>query len=589
LRKILTSIAGATSLPTISTRLLLFTLTALIILTVPATPSPAAVIQVPGDAATLAAACQQAQPGDRILLAAGQHLADNVLVPDSIVIEGNVHDPASVIIVASGAHRALRAHGIERTELRGLTIQGGRADGSTNYASSGGALMISHAAAWLHRVHFRDNQATGSGGAIQVLYGQVFLSECRFTDNHAQQGGGALDISYDSNATLAQTDFSGNSAAWGGALSIRTLSSCWLTECSLTDNTAIGPQELGGAFFSDYAATVAFYYTVMAGNSARLGGAARLNSASSSFVNCTIDGNSASQDGAGFMVRNSTINVFRSILSFNEGTPIGLEESSLLLASTNVFGNTDGDWVGVLEPLRDQDQNMEADPLFCGPGDHHLQAESPCAPTNNPVGLIGAKDVGCSSEEFQLLSFEAERHFHEVQLSWTGTGPEPEFQLQGFARSGFSNRPWTVPYRSGEEPGSFLAIDKPQNYQAALVYILEARLPGGQWSVIGQLELDPVNTTMARGLTVEGIYPNPFNPQVTIQFSLSNTSPVEVAIYDLQGRRLRILAEGELPAGVHHLVWDGRDADQRSQPTGTYLLRIVSEGKQHTAKLLLVK
>ncbi len=83
--------------------------------------------------------------------------------------------------------------------------------------------------------------------------------------------------------------------------------------------------------------------------------------------------------------------------------------------------------------------------------------------------------------------------------------------------------------------------------------------------------------------------PNPFNPQTRIGFSIPARSWVRLGIYDLTGRRVRQLVDGELSAGAHHMVWDGADEAGRSQPSGLYIARLEAAGLLATRKLTLVK
>ena len=75
--------------------------------------------------------------------------------------------------------------------------------------------------------------------------------------------------------------------------------------------------------------------------------------------------------------------------------------------------------------------------------------------------------------------------------------------------------------QADEEPGHFRATDKPQADPVPLEYTLNARFPGGSWFFLGSLQID--NTTGAAPgiLTVDSIFPNPFNPQVNILFTRS--------------------------------------------------------------------
>jgi hypothetical protein len=83
--------------------------------------------------------------------------------------------------------------------------------------------------------------------------------------------------------------------------------------------------------------------------------------------------------------------------------------------------------------------------------------------------------------------------------------------------------------------------------------------------------------------------PNPFNPRTTIRFDLPGAGPVRLAIYDLAGRLVKVLVEGERPAGSYEAVWVGRDTSGHSAPSGSYLARLVAGGKVEGVRLSLVR
>jgi len=87
-------------------------------------------------------------------------------------------------------------------------------------------------------------------------------------------------------------------------------------------------------------------------------------------------------------------------------------------------------------------------------------------------------------------------------------------------------------------------------------------------------------------------YPNPFNPQTSLRLYVpadSRSERVEVAVFDLRGRRLRALQDGLLPAGWHDFTWDGRDDSGRAQASGVYVMRAVQGPTTAAYKMTLVK
>jgi hypothetical protein len=79
-------------------------------------------------------------------------------------------------------------------------------------------------------------------------------------------------------------------------------------------------------------------------------------------------------------------------------------------------------------------------------------------------------------------------------------------------------------------------------------------------------------------------YPNPFNSSTTISYSLPKTSAVKIEIFDILGRRVGTLYEGEQTQGLHNVTWDAS-----AQTSGTYLYRVFSNAVSKTGKLIIQK
>ncbi len=85
-------------------------------------------------------------------------------------------------------------------------------------------------------------------------------------------------------------------------------------------------------------------------------------------------------------------------------------------------------------------------------------------------------------------------------------------------------------------------------------------------------------------------YPNPFNPQTVIPFSLPRAADVDLTVFDVRGRRVRVLAEGGFAAGAHQMRWDGADGAGRACAAGTYFARLRVDGEAvQTRGLVLVR
>ena len=84
-------------------------------------------------------------------------------------------------------------------------------------------------------------------------------------------------------------------------------------------------------------------------------------------------------------------------------------------------------------------------------------------------------------------------------------------------------------------------------------------------------------------------FPNPFNPETVIRYQLPAAAEAELAIYDLQGRRIRTLVSGRHNEGFYEAAWDGRDQRGAAAPSGLYLYRLRAGEQAQTRKMLLVK
>ncbi len=84
-------------------------------------------------------------------------------------------------------------------------------------------------------------------------------------------------------------------------------------------------------------------------------------------------------------------------------------------------------------------------------------------------------------------------------------------------------------------------------------------------------------------------YPNPFNAETVIPFSIDKSSFIRLAVYDLMGRNVAILAESELTSGDYRCSWSGMDRSGRVLPSGVYIYTLSANGLTQTGKMLLLR
>lgn len=84
-------------------------------------------------------------------------------------------------------------------------------------------------------------------------------------------------------------------------------------------------------------------------------------------------------------------------------------------------------------------------------------------------------------------------------------------------------------------------------------------------------------------------YPNPFNKQTTVWFSVPTSEYLELAIFDLQGRKVLTIVEGERVKGTYSMNWNGTNNQGHPVPSGIYILRLLSENSMISKKMVLVR
>ncbi len=94
---------------------------------------------------------------------------------------------------------------------------------------------------------------------------------------------------------------------------------------------------------------------------------------------------------------------------------------------------------------------------------------------------------------------------------------------------------------------------------------------------------------MPTNLSLAGNYPNPFNSQTVIDYTVPELSKVRLTIVDMSGRQVRTLVEDRLLSGRQQVRWDGRDDYRHAVASGAYLCRLQVDDASATHTMLLLK
>ncbi len=165
-----------------------------------------------------------------------------------------------------------------------------------------------------------------------------------------------------------------------------------------------------------------------------------------------------------------------------------------------------------------------------------------------------------------------------------------DFLARGGDQYPFRNLPFTT-----------LGLTYQQTLQTYLLEGLQGQITagmypeGGEGRIVTEGSVGNENDWQESGQAPAAIlalapnYPNPFNPQTTIAFSLPQAGHARLSIYDVTGRLVRTLLDGALAAGPQTAVWDGTDAAGRGAASGTYLYRLETSDRVISRAMVLAK
>ena len=87
-----------------------------------------------------------------------------------------------------------------------------------------------------------------------------------------------------------------------------------------------------------------------------------------------------------------------------------------------------------------------------------------------------------------------------------------------------------------------------------------------------------------------GNYPNPFNPETTISFSIPIESKVDISVFNIKGQKVKIVTNNLFEKGMYSILWSGDDDNGKLVSSGVYFYRLTVNGKtEEIKKCLLLK
>ena len=148
-----------------------------------------------------------------------------------------------------------------------------------------------------------------------------------------------------------------------------------------------------------------------------------------------------------------------------------------------------------------------------------------------------------------------------------------------------------IVYDDNENPASGQIVFFQFDYLAGSWGGMNALLENAVTYLMAQEEPTGVDDELDTPVTyvLRGVSPNPFNPMTRVSYASPTESRVRLAVYNVAGRHVRTLVDGEVGPGYHVAVWDGRDDRGVEVGSGVYFCRMEAEGFDGSTKMVLLK
>lgn len=204
----------------------------------------------------------------------------------------------------------------------------------------------------------------------------------------------------------------------------------------------------------------------------------------------------------------------------------------------------------------------------------------------------------------ELSDFAAYSSYKGVKLTWT---TDSEIENQGFnilRRSqahdwkeiaSFTKEPSLLGQGSTTEATEYYFIDTQVkdgwSYSYQLVDVdYQGKMTHHQDHIQTITYVTPEKDGKPAKLKVVKLYPNPFNPTVTLTYDLADMSDLNVSIYDVSGELVWNHVKADHPAGQNYtLTWNGADTQNIALPSGVYLVNIQAGTQVLSQKVTLLR
>jgi len=564
------------------------------------------------------------------------------VVEGALAAEGAVTDSVRFLPGKAACWGGIRITGGSNCSIAYTRISGGKTTGAWP-GGCGGALYVgsntTQPTVTVSHSVFSGNQSD-AGGVVFLYNGALPMTDCTVANNTGH-GVETITVLTMVRCTVARNSkagaYMGGAGFWNKSIN--------MTNCVISENTTAGVSTYDGSIvMQDCAVWGNSGWGVQNGGNLSMtncvvtrntGGFSQGTMvANASLLNCTISGNGRSiyNDGAGVTLAKCLVSggsienygasqrtaslTLSNCTVYNAGTvksscykaptgSLGSGYAKLKLQNTIVWGtsiNVVNGEVTVTYSDIQQDAgvfpgtgNINADPLFVDPANRNfrLSALSPCVDTGDPASALdfdGSRaDMGASILIPNLVPVcspipdVTEKEGRVIQFVISASDPDGQSLVYSATSlpDGATLYPTTGAF-SWTPPRGWVAPPATRR-DTTFVFFVSDGIATASASV--RITVLPAE----RAFTVLQNAPNPFNPSTVVRFSLPEAGHVTLAVYGVNSRLVRTLVDRPLTAGLHEVVWDGRDGNGRDVASGAYIYRLTAPQGTVTRRMVLLR
>jgi len=174
-----------------------------------------------------------------------------------------------------------------------------------------------------------------------------------------------------------------------------------------------------------------------------------------------------------------------------------------------------------------------------------------------------------------------EEDWQEMETDFIDEFPEPGWEFGKVFSTDLSELTTT------DSVAYDLKIHSEDNEENYTEMILEPAFVVGNFDATS-LSDEEIQNSNSENYNIISNYPNPFNPETTIQFNLITDSDIQIEIFNIKGQKINSIVNEQFLKGKHAIIWNGDDDSGKSVSSGIYYYRLNVNGKTEAVKKCLL-